>query len=237
MKPTSNRRYAGATAQLQPLESRCLCAYGTTTSIAVVPSQSFGLDLVVKTTVKQTKGSFTPHGAVELLSNNEKTNFTGRVDHLGRYTFRFTAGDAFPVSTQSLSVRYLGSTGKFIGSKSKASSLAITTPTGFVTQSDGLQIKTLVAGSGTRSVVSGDTAFFEDTGYDQDGNIIAESFIHGNGITSIVVNATPDQTIRGVDESLIGMKVGETRVAYVPSALAYDDGKNYLFVFKLDSIS
>lgn len=235
MKLRFKGRIRNGGAQFQPLESRRLYAVGTTTTVAAVSSQSFGLDLVVKTLVKQTKGAYTPHGEVDLLANNENTGFKGRVDHLGRYTFHFTAGDALPVGSVKLSVRYLGATGKFTGSKSRQSTVTITAPSSFTTDLNRFQTQTLIVGTGTRTVASGDTVTFDDTGYSNTGDIVAESFLHGSA--SIVVNATPDQTISGVDQALIGMKVGETRVAYVPSTLAYNDGKNYLFVFKLEAIS
>lgn len=237
MRETQINRYTSSTGRIEALERRTLCAVVTSTTVSAVPSVELGQDLVVKTLVKQTKGAYSPHGAVELFNGTTTTGLKGRVDHLGRFYFKFTAKDSPFIGTYSFNVRYAGAAGKFAVSRSKSTTVVVTDPEIDTDYPDGLSTATVKQGTGTQVVHDGDEVQFEYTGYKTDGTLASRSIDHGDGTVSFVVDSTNDHDLAGVDEALVGMKVGETRVAVIPSALAYEDDDFYIFILKVDAIS
>ena len=83
----------------------------------------------------------------------------------------------------------------------------------------GLDIKTTHEGTGTQAVKAGDTVDVLYTGKLQDGTIFDASANHGNQPFEFTVGA--GQVIKGWDQGLLGMKVGEKRTLTIPGDLAY----------------
>lgn len=83
----------------------------------------------------------------------------------------------------------------------------------------GLDIKTTQEGTGTQVVKAGDTVDVLYTGKLQDGTIFDASANHGNQPFEFTVGA--GQVIKGWDQGLLGMKVGEKRTLTIPGDLAY----------------
>jgi len=91
----------------------------------------------------------------------------------------------------------------------------------FTTLPDRVKYATIAAGTGP-GITAGQTASAFYTGWlHRTGVIFDNSFQHGTTPFSFKVMSNPEQVIKGFDEGIIGMKVGETRVIVIPSSLAY----------------
>jgi FKBP-type peptidyl-prolyl cis-trans isomerase len=88
-----------------------------------------------------------------------------------------------------------------------------------MTTPDGLKIETTQPGTGTQAVKSGDTVSVQYTGTLTDGTKFDSTADHGGQPFSFTVGA--GQVIKGWDEGLIGMKVGEKRTLTIPPSLGY----------------
>jgi hypothetical protein len=85
---------------------------------------------------------------------------------------------------------------------------------------DHLRVATIIDGTGTATLSIGKTANMAYTGFLWDtGAVFDNSEAHG-GFTYLE-KASPEQVIKGFDEGADGMKVGETRVLVIPSAIGY----------------
>ena len=82
----------------------------------------------------------------------------------------------------------------------------------------GLEIKTTQEGSGA-AVKAGDTVSVLYTGKLTDGTVFDASAKHGNQPFDFTVGA--GMVIKGWDQGLVGMKVGEKRTLTIPGDLAY----------------
>ena len=218
---------------IESLESRQHFSVSTSTTItesakAAVLGQAFS----VTAKVKPASGSTVAHGTVELLNNGKDTGLTGTLNHKGYIVFSIGAGNAIFVGDYKFSARYLSS-GNFVGSKSKAISLDVTTPA-LATETDGLEVGTVAAGKGA-AVTSGEALTVQYTGFLTSGSVFDDSAEHSPGTFTYTLNADPEQVIKGFDEGTTGMKVGETRVLVIPSALGYNDGDTRIFVIHLVS--
>jgi len=85
------------------------------------------------------------------------------------------------------------------------------------TQADGLQITITKAGTGTVAK-AGDTVSVNYVGTLEDGTKFDASADHG-GPADFPIGV--GQVIKGWDEGVVGMKVGESRKLVIPGALAY----------------
>jgi hypothetical protein len=198
-------------------------AIATTTSLTVSSrSIELGQTLTVKGVVTSSAG--VPRGTVELLDGNTDTGLTGTLNHKGYYVFTLDAGSAPYVGTQEYRIRYL-SAGSFVGSKSRQLVTKVKGPS-LTTESDGLELGTVTAGTGTATAKSGDSLTVQYTGFNLTGGgtPFDDSAAHSPGTFTFTVDSTTDPVITGFDEEATGMKVGETRVAIIPEALAYPTG-------------
>ncbi|MEI8344231.1 MAG: FKBP-type peptidyl-prolyl cis-trans isomerase [Candidatus Moraniibacteriota bacterium] len=82
-----------------------------------------------------------------------------------------------------------------------------------------LEIKTTQAGSGDRTVKSGDTISVQYTGKLTDGTVFDATSKHGG--TPFDFTIGQGQVIKGWDQGLLGMKVGEKRTITIPADLGY----------------
>lgn len=216
----------------------------TTTTALTVSSRSIelGQTLTVKAVVTSSGG--TPRGTVELLDGNADTGLTGTLNHKGYIVFTLDAGEAPYVNTHEYRIRYL-SAGSFIGSKSRQLTVKVKGPA-LTTESDGLEVGTVTAGTGTATAKSGDSLTVQYTGFNLTGGgaLFDDSAAHSPGTFTFTVDSTTEPVITGFDEEATGMKVGETRVAIIPEALAYPTGSGsslagdtLVFVLHLVSIN
>lgn len=83
-----------------------------------------------------------------------------------------------------------------------------------------LEIKTTQEGTGDRAVKSGDTISVNYTGKLMDGTKFDSSLDRGTPFTFTIGQG---QVIKGWDQGLIGMKVGEKRTLAIPSELGYGE--------------
>lgn len=67
--------------------------------------------------------------------------------------------------------------------------------------------------------MSGQTAVVSYVGTLSNGTVFDASKNHGDGSFSFIVGA--GQVIKGWDEGVLGMKVGESRILTIPPELAY----------------
>jgi FKBP-type peptidyl-prolyl cis-trans isomerase len=89
------------------------------------------------------------------------------------------------------------------------------------TRPDGLKITCTTAGSGAKD---GDTVSVLYTGKLKDGTVFDASEKHGNEPIEFILGRA--MVIKGWDEGLLGMQVGEKRTLVIPPALAYGEQGN-----------
>jgi hypothetical protein len=228
---------------IESLENRTLMSAGgaefaaskattPTTAVALRFSRHvirLGQSLTLTVQVKTPKGGTVPTGTVELLSNkNPVSTLNGTLDltlnSSGSATYTFAAGSPeFDAGTFFLSAEYLGDSTHPTGT-SVQEPLYVITPTFRKVGKAGLEVSTVQTGRG-KKVVTGNTVQVYYTGLlASDGTIFDYSTGHGAGSTpyfQFEVEASPEQVIPGFDQGVLGMKVGETRDIYIPSALGY----------------
>lgn len=86
------------------------------------------------------------------------------------------------------------------------------------TMKDGMEIQVTKEGSGP-AIVNGQTAAMLYTGKLSDGSVFDASANHGNQPFEFKLGA--GEVIKGWDEGIVGMKVGEERTLIIPANLAY----------------
>ena len=216
---------------IETLESRQHLSVATKTTISEsVKKALLGATFTVTAKVSNTSA----RGTVELLDNGKATGVTGSLNHKGYTVFDFGPSASLFVGKYKLSARYLSS-GNFVGSKSTALPLTVTAPV-VTTASDGLQTGEVQAGTGAVAT-AGESATVEYTGFLTSGSVFDDSAEHSPGTFTFNLDATPEAVIKGFDQGITGMKVGETRVLVIPSDLGYSDGDTRIFVVKLDSLA
>jgi hypothetical protein len=227
-----SRQLRSASSVVSPATS-----FATTTALDITNrSTTLGQPITIKATVTSS-GGVPKGGTVELLDDNKDTGLVGTLNHLGYYVFTLDAGESPYVGTQEYRIRFL-TDGDFVGSISRDLSAKVAAPK-YTAESSGIDLATVVAGTGTKKAESGDTVVVQYTGYDAANGVeFDESDAHG-GTFSFVVDSTVagESVITGFDDEVTGMKVGQTDVAVIPSALGYDDGETRIFVLHVVSIS
>ncbi len=83
---------------------------------------------------------------------------------------------------------------------------------------DGMNIQITKEGTGT-AITNGQTAVVSYVGKFEDGTVFDASKNHGDGSFAFALGA--GQVIKGWDEGVLGMKVGESRTLTIPPELAY----------------
>ena len=207
-----------------------------TTSALYVSKRSalIGQTVTIKGVVTA-KSGVDKGATVELLDNGKDTGLTGTLNHLGYVDFTLDAGQAVYVGTHLWRIRVL-THGNFTGSKSRQLTAKTLAPA-LTTASNGLELATVTAGSGAADK-AGETVTVTYTGFNAaNGSVFDNSTDHSPGTFSFVLDDSPEQVIAGFDQEVTGMKVGETRVAVIPSALGYNDGETRVFVVHLVSIT
>jgi len=128
-------------------------------------------------------------------------------------------------------------------SKSSANKTFRVSPPAFTTLATGVNIATVVPGSGPQ-IQDGQTASVLYTGYlAQNGQIFDDSITHGGAPLSFVLGS--GQLIPGIDTGTAGMRIGETRIIEIPPSQAYGSTANgtipanstLVFEVTLESIS
>jgi FKBP-type peptidyl-prolyl cis-trans isomerase len=235
MKLRTQSSQANRPVLIEALESRELLS--ATTSVKVVSSAKtpvFGQSFTIKATV--TSGAAkVKQGFVELFENKVYTGFREKVNSKGVASFSINAGDAFNTGTQAVTAHYVVNS-KYAASTSKHINVTVGAPTDVVTASDGLKTAIITSGKGAK-VVAGDTITYEDTGFDSKGNEVTETALFKPPTASFKVGANPLQTVKGLDEAVVGMQVGEVLDVNIPSSLAYGDGTTYELVIQLLSFT
>jgi len=231
MKKTKTRP-ASAVTLIEALEGRQLLSatLSTTTTLAAPSSALLGQAITLTAAVKDDTGAAVTGGTVSLFNNGTATGLTAPVNANGQAIFNFGAGNALYAGSYLLAAVYLG-TAADASSTSANANLAISFPS-FTTETDGLQIATVTAGSGAGAVTGQNMEMLYTGFYGSDGSEFDESLAHSPGTFTFTLNASPEQVIPGFDEGATGMQIGETRVLDIPSALGYQDGKVRLFVIE-----
>jgi hypothetical protein len=217
----------------------------TTTSLTISNrAAEIGQSVTIKGAIKASNGALDKGATVELLEADKATGLIATVNHLGYVTFTFGPGNAEYVGTQQWRMRVL-TDGVFIGSKSRQLTAKVVGPS-LTTESDGLQLTTVTKGTGTAAAAN-QTVTVQYTGWNiANGQEFDDSASHSPGTFSFILDdSTQEQVISGFDQEVTGMKVGETRVAIIPVALAYPAsdtsvsvaGDTLVFVVHLVSIS
>jgi hypothetical protein len=202
------------------------------TTIVVKTSRSvirLGQLLAVTVKVAGQKGSTVPTGDVELFSgksiigsDNGPLDLT--LNSSGVASYNFDAGNlSLFAGIYNLRAEYLGDAAH-ASSKSPVKLIYMIVPPFKPIGKSGLKYATVQRGHGNK-VVTGNTVQVAYTGMlASDGTIFDYATGHGVGSTpyfQFEVEANPEQVITGFDEGVYGMKVGETRTIFIPSALGY----------------
>ena len=110
-----------------------------------------------------------------------------------------------------------GATATATGSATTVSKKIITTK---ITTKNGMTIETLKEGTG-EAITNGKTAVMQYTGMFTDGKVFDATSLRGDEPFSFVLGA--GQVIKGWDQGVLGMKVGESRKLTIPGELAYGE--------------
>jgi FKBP-type peptidyl-prolyl cis-trans isomerase len=209
---------AAAAAAAAPTSSVTLRAAPTTTTA--------GQDVKVKIAVKGKHGK--PTGAVQILDNGTALSAAGQPLTLtlkgGHATYVLGPGDVALVPGQhSLTAQYAGN-GTLPAATSDAVAVTVNQNT-FSTATDGLETETVKPGHG-KAATAGSTVRVAYTGFlAATGEIFDYATAnHGAGAPPYFefhLGTNPPEAIQGFDEGVTGMKVGEERAIFIPSALGY----------------
>jgi Bacterial Ig-like domain (group 3)/FKBP-type peptidyl-prolyl cis-trans isomerase len=220
----------------EPLEARELFAVATTTTITPsAKSLEFGKTLDILVNVKPVSGTVQPRGTVRLYLNKQAAVWTGTLNRKGVGHILVDPGLAMYPATYSLTVRY-GGKGTFAASTSKKASFTVTQPKLIKFKRDHLGLETLTAGKGA-AVVKGDSITVKESAYDSKGTLTGNTLTQKPPSYTFTVQANPEQVIKGFDEGVLGMKIGEVRIIEVPASLNTNNSEAELFVVELLSIN
>ncbi|MDB5173045.1 MAG: fbp 2 [Phycisphaerales bacterium] len=153
-----------------------------------------------------------PAGTVQFLDGAAVIG-TATLNSAGQATF--TESQLF-LGTHSISAAYVA-TSQYKASKSAVQSLVIKKPV-MTTLAGGLQIATVHVGTGL-GAVAGQYLKMNYTGYLTNGTKFDSSLNPGRTPFDFKLGA--GQVIKGWDQGLVGIKVGEQRVLIIPPALGY----------------
>jgi len=212
-----------------------------------------GQAIVFTATVSALRRFGTLAGSVEFLNNGNPIQGTSGALSIAlgahnRAVYTFAAGNvALFVGRQSFSAEFVSSN-TLPNSISKASIVNVTVPK-LKTASDGLETATVHPGHG-KAIKVGQKATVVYTGFlATTGQIFDYATAdHGPGSSptfTYTVEASPEEVISGFDQGTVGMKIGETRVMAIPSALGYGPNgsgsipanADLVFLVTLESIS
>jgi len=220
-----NARPASTPCFIEPLEGRQMLSATVASSSALTVSAGsalFGTPVTLTTTVRAASGS-TKGGIIEFLDLSGKkyvTFSTATISHTGHasITFPATGGNALYVGAYTFKTRFLG-TSTVIGSISRLRDVDSTVPS-LTTLSDGTEYGVIQAGTGSTTAQTGDNLTMDYSGYlESNGSLFDDS---NNHPTSDPFPFTlGGNVIEGWNSSIVGMKVGETRVLVIPAADAY----------------
>jgi FKBP-type peptidyl-prolyl cis-trans isomerase FkpA len=222
----------------------------TTTIVAAPHTAKFGQSVTVSVHVTA-PGRLGPlAGTVEFQDSGNLIEVSGTPLILtlnkGRASYTFGAGDiALYAGKHHLAAEFISSN-SLPDSTSRPTLVNITVPA-VKTSAQGLETATVKPGHG-KGIEAGQTATILYTGFLQStGAIYTYSAATSPGTYSFVVEASPEQIpVEGVDQGIVGMKVGETRLMVIPSSLAYGSvgalptippNAELVFLVKLLSIS
>lgn len=235
------------------IRSRAGVSLATTTELKLSKRLTkLGQSLRVSVVVKSSKGAPVPAGTVQLIDNGTTVGGTDplvlTLSPAGRASYTLGAGNvALYPGLHTLSALYTPSVG-LLGSLSKPEFAKVVVPK-LNRRSDGLGTATIQAGHGA-AIHDGQQATVLYTGILQaNGEVFDYASAHaaaGSPNLSFTVGATPLEVIQGFNDGVRGMKVGETRLIVIPSALGYGPGgsgnnipanADLLFLVKLQGIT
>jgi hypothetical protein len=204
------------------IHSAATTAPSTTTALHLSSKSVFeGQDIVATVTVKSKHGPKAA-GQVEILDNGtplQDPNSDPLMFTLsnGKVKYLMGAGDAaLFTGAHSLSAQFLGN-GTLPASTSPAVPVNVAQPS-LITTASGLQYATVKKGRGNPAG-AGHTAYVAYTGFlASNGDVFDYASLHGKPYVAVTF---PGQLIAGFQEGVAGMKLGEERVLFIPSALGY----------------
>jgi len=195
----------------------------TVTSIKVsTHALDLGQSVTVSFAVKGSRHSGKLVGYVELLDNGSPIVAAGNDVTVGlkngKGNYRFGPGDAaLFTGTHQISAEFV-SGNSLPDSTSASETITVVEPT-LTTTSDGLGIATFGKGKG-KAIKDSQEATVAYTGFlAADGTIFDYATAHSPPTLSFQVGV--GAVIQGFDEGTLGMKVGQTRVLDIPSAIGY----------------
>jgi len=210
--------HAAPAAAAEPTSSVTLRVTPTTTTA--------GQDVKVRIAVKGKHGK--PTGTVEILDNGTPLSAAGQPLMLtlkgGHATYVLGPGNvALIPGANSLTAQYAGN-GTLPAATSDAVAVTVN-QNAFSSAADGLQTETVKPGHG-KAAAAGSTVRVAYTGFLASTGEIFDYATANHGAGSppyfeLQLGANPPQAIQGFDEGVTGMKVGEERSVFIPSALGY----------------
>jgi FKBP-type peptidyl-prolyl cis-trans isomerase len=234
-------RFAPGHANIETLENRTLLSVAhaaaaaagagatptSTVTLSVTPTTTtVGQDVKVKITVKGQGGK--PTGTVQILDNDTPLSAAGQPLTLplkrGHATYLLGPGNvALSPGDQTVAAQYSGND-TLPAATSDPLTITVERPT-FTSAADGLQTQTVKQGHG-KAAAAGSTVRVAYTGFlALSGEIFDYATAnHGPGAPPFFqfhLGANPPEAIQGFDEGVVGMKVGEERTVFIPSALGY----------------
>jgi hypothetical protein len=191
----------------------------TTTVTATSASPTLGANETFTATVTSgATGQPITAGNVVFTLANGTTLATSQVNSSGKATYseyNWFTGTATVTATYSAFSNYTASQGSM--TVNVVAPTYITPPTD--KNNDGLLISTVTPGTGSAVATANPAIEVNYTGYLDDGTLFDSSLNPGR--TPFIFGISEDSVITGWIEGIPGMKVGETRVLSVPSALGY----------------
>lgn len=223
----------------------------TTTTINAAPhTAKIGQSVTVSVAVTAARRLGALAGTVEFMDGGNlvqvgDTPLILTLSAKGRASYTFQPGNiALYAGKHHFEAEFISSN-SLPDSTSRSLLLNITVPK-VKTGSDGLEIATVQTGHG-KEIQAGQTATILYTGFlESTGALFTYSTANSPGTYSFTVEASPEQVITGVDEGTLGMKVGESRLLVIPSAIGYGAkgapptipaNAELVFLIKLVSIS
>ena len=189
-------------------------------------------------------------GSIEFLNHGTPiqaatgTTLQLTLDAKGRTSYAFGVGDVALYAGKNAIRAAFVSSNSLPNALSPMAAINVTIPR-LDTASDGLQTATIIHGHG-KGAVAGQMAAIDYTGFLTSDNSI---FDYGpsdlaTGLT-FPIESSPEQVISGVDQGVLGMKMGETRVVAIPAALGFGangsgvipPNANLLFMMKLIALT
>lgn len=217
---------------IESLETRVLLSQvATVTKIVVTPGAAeMGKDLIASVRVQTAGGGIVNKGTVQITDNGvvvataslggTRGKIVGAINSIDNAT----GGNAFFTGTHHYGAVFLGKRDLFAASRSRNASATITTPA-YNGSAGQLRTATEKAGTGT-AATTGTRVTVSYTGYLAASGLIFDSSTleaptSGDGTGQTTFTLGNNNAVKGFNDGIVGMNVGETRVIYIPAAQGY----------------